>query len=1132
MGSPLVGETTLRGTDEGTCAFPTVAELRHSVRKLERELVVDRADEPLSGRIIHVAQALPFSMQPAAEVDFHHRKEERAAATDTVALLAQAARARRAEQEARAVELAHMEEQRRLQVAQMQHPSTGAPRRSQLWASRRPSGTSGMRSAFLDNNLDLESKLLENQERSRRLSGRRAWMMTEVVDDTSEASEDDRFSPLGSRRSSRHAGSFGSIDGELPTWSKLRSGVSDYNSPASASGSVEDERAPLWSLALRSGHSSLNSGIYSLCATHAQTYIGWAGDVRFAAHAKDDDRTDASELTAAERAEIEAVLASLEDRSLWSFHENGLEMGSMKRAAQEDTPKAGIRYVPVWLDYRTAHAHYEGYCKSTLWPLFHYLLWRDDCDRSKWDQYSWEAYVAVNQAFAERVVAEYRAGDIVWVHDYHLVLVPQMVRKRIPQAHIGLFLHSSFPSSELFRCLPQRNEVIEGMLGTDLTCFQNRPYARHFISCCVRIGGFEVQGNSVESFHGRVTHVSYSPMGIDVERVRHDSNAPGVVPKMGLLRDLYADKRIVVGCDKLDVVRGVIQKLQAFYHLLLNYPCWRERVVLIQVTIPAMNSSARLEREVSELVNQINGDFGSLSFTPVHHYHQMIERDDYYALLSVADLALVTSVRDGMNTMSMEYVMCQDKHARNPIILSEFTGTAGRLRDAIRINPWDIDGVAAAIDLALCLPAAEKYARHERCYAEVVSQTSHTWALSLVQQMLLRLRHRYSAHSTPAFDRALMMRAFSGARKRLLLLDYDGTMTRIVKDPECAVPSARLLHAMAALARDERNVIYIISGRDEHFLAKHFAHLSTIGLSAEHGSYFKEHGPGTTWQNLSAELDMSWKSDVLNVFRYYTDRTVGSNIEEKKSSIVWHYRMADPDFGSFQAKECQALLDNIMTQNDLPVEVVVGKKNVEVRPLAINKGEIVHRILYANPDTEFVFCAGDDKTDEDMFRFLSSLTPVAGDASARSTPDQTPARPLDSIALAPPAPLNRAAAAHSPKRPHTIRLRKEHIFTVTVGPRSKKTLASRHVGDVDDIIGALCAMGATEHADLCGDAAHGGGAEWGRSDQLNASAEEHLEQLSQAPPALSAEHRQNSASLLDGGGTRPALSTDSQAASA
>ena len=264
------------------------------------------------------------------------------------------------------------------------------------------------------------------------------------------------------------------------------------------------------------------------------------------------------------------------------------------------------------------------------------------------------------------------------------------------------------------------------------------------------------------------------------------------------------------------------------------------------------------------------------------------------------------------------------------------------------------------------------------------------------------------------------------------------------------MPSQRLLEALQILSNDDRNIMYIISGRDEAFLSKYFSQFPAMGLSAEHGSYFKEHGSQSSWQNLSAELDMSWKQDVLNVFRYFTDRTIGSNIEEKKSSIVWHYRNADPDFGSFQAKECQSLLDNILSQNDLQVEVVVGKKNVEVRPLAINKGEIVHRLLYAIPDVDFVFCVGDDKTDEDMFRFLSKLAYDASNEEPLSS-DR-----VSTMVVSPPAPLSRNSYVNASSR--NLNIRHEQIFTLTVGPASKRTRADWHVGDVNGIIYSLVAM--------------------------------------------------------------------------
>ncbi|KAK0560985.1 hypothetical protein OC844_003460 [Tilletia horrida] len=865
-----------------------------------------------------------------------------------------------------------------------------------------------------------------------------------------------------------------------------------------------------WALGPRRGHTALNSGIRSLSEAHKQVFIGWLGDLptcppptaeELAAEQQEAEAASGAAAASAQtptcrpselesdRTQIEELLSQLETPA----NRKELPAGQDENEIREETATPtindarGIKYVPVWMEYDVAHGHYEGYCKQTLWPLFHYLLWQDvpqpsllgskprqttkssrathpadqdekakllerpspasrdethleqsrveepcnehthsheagqERDRMASNERNdggvppelvcrdppnstWAYYHAANLAFARRIAEQYQPGDMVWVHDYHLLLVPLMLRKLIPDAAIGLFVHAPFPSSEVFRCLPKRREIIEGMLGSDLACFQAFSYSRHFLSSCIRVCGFEASSNTVESPSGHTTSISYNPIGIDADRVRRDASAVGVQPKIAAIREMYRGKKIIIGRDKLDVVRGVTQKLQAFYKLLADFPEWRGNVVLIQVTAPSSNESRSLERRVSELVSQINGEFGSLSFTPVHHYHQVIERDEYFALLAVADLALITSVRDGMNTTSLEYVIAQEARFQaetaataavvageatrdifppdpdytgpSPLILSEFTGTAGRMRSAIQVNPWNTSGVAKAIDYGLRMGPAEKKARHALLYTQVVSHTSHTWAAQLVKQLLVRMESGQAAHFTPPLERNQLVDAYLAAQKRLLLLDYDGTLTPIVKDPEAALPSQELLTALQTLTDDPRNVVFIISGRDERFLSKHLGHLRGIGFSAEHGCFVKEPG-STSWANLTKDMDMSWMAEVKKVFQYYTERTAGSNIEEKKSSITWHYRNADPDYGSFQAKECQAHLENLTTQNELAVEVLVGKKNLEVRPLAVNKGEIVKRILNHHAQAvDFVFCAGDDKTDEDMFRALGSLEPA------------------------------------------------------------------------------------------------------------------------------------------------------------
>ncbi len=1100
--------------------FETLDDMRKVVKELEDDFNAKHPDMPLSGRIIHVSHQIPFEIRPLAEVEFERQREERIAATASVAAMAAAARARKAAKLAAEAEKRDAEAQRELQrQAGAALNETVSRKNSFRVSSRRSSFAAGFGMTGLEGQ-DFEARLRENQERSRRKAGRRAWMMTEVVDDTSECSEDDRFTPVGSRRGSMWSvasrGSFSSFNQE--PWKQWGNSMSDANSPFVDSPPTAPPQ-PQWVLKPRRGHTALNSGIRSLCSTHRQTFIGWPGDIHFAAQARDDQRTDPSETTDTEKREIEDVLASLDKASAWVGQEapvagapvdpesnqptvgklpvpvmNGAEpIGANEASGRANGAGAatglaaarrrsvvakntaehehGIKYVPVWLDYNVAHGHYEGYCKATLWPLFHYLLWQDvNSERRAWEDYSWDAYYAANEAFAERIAKEYKQGDMVWIHDYHLLLVPLMLRKLVPDAIIGLFVHAPFPSSEVFRCLPKRKEMLEGMLGADLACFQAFSYSRHFLSSCIRVCGYEASSNAVESANGHVTNITYNPIGIDSVKIAKDSSSEGVLPKIEAIREMYKGKKILVGRDKLDVVRGVVQKLQAFHKFLAEYPEWRNKVVLIQVTAPALNDSPKLERQVSELVSHINGEFGSLSFTPVHHYHQIIDRDEYFALLSVADLALITSVRDGMNTTSMEYIICQNRFNKSPLILSEFTGTAGRMRSAIQVNPWNIFGVAKAIDYALRLTDQEKRTRHDQLYHQVVMHTSHTWAAGLVKQLLQRLHGEHSAHLTPPLDRKEMVSKYRNAKKRLLLLDYDGTLTPIVKVPEMALPSERLLKALEVLSADPKNVIYIISGRDSTFLGKHLGQFAGIGFSAEHGGFVKEPHE-ESYKNLTATLDMSWMKPIRSVFEYYTERTSGSFIEMKKSAITWHYRGADPDFGSFQAKECQAHLENLTSQNKLAIEVLVGKKNLEVRPLAINKGEIVKRILYDHVDAEFVFCAGDDKTDEDMFRTLFNLAPSSPEVEAKENEsDVTPSKiDLGNVAaggkkeeegnkallISPPTPLKAGTPAGSPKR---LKLTRSGIYTTMIGPNNRKTLAEWHVDSCERIIDGLAEM--------------------------------------------------------------------------
>ncbi|KAF7727461.1 threalose-6-phosphate phosphatase [Apophysomyces ossiformis] len=721
-----------------------------------------------------------------------------------------------------------------------------------------------------------------------------------------------------------------------------------------------------WTLVESRGHGALFSGLQSLQQSWETIHIGWTGPIGIEG-SNQPEQLD--HLDTRDRAKLENLL--------WKTKQ----------------------IVPIFLDHKS-RGHYEGYCKEVLWPLLHYLVMPSSSDGHD-QKKNWGDYVAVNQIFAEKILEHYRPGDIIFVNDYHLCLVPQMVRDKLPDVPIGMFIHTTFPSSEIFRCLTACKQILHGILGANLVGFQTYAYARHFISTCTRVLGCESSKLGV-NVKGSIVSVGSFPIGIDIDRIDRFRKQPGVQPKVDAIRSMYNGKKIIIGRDKMDSAKGILHKLRAYKKFLHDYPQWRGKVVLIQVTTPTHDEHSKLETKVSELVSQINGLYGSLEFTPVHHYHQDIDRDEYYALLSVADVALITSVRDGMNTTSFEYIICQDQQY-GPLILSEFTGTAGSFGAAILINPWDYAGVSKAILEALSMSPEEKRTRHQQLYNHVTTHTASVWAHSFVKQLVSVAQELNQSRFTPVLNKNELLEKYAKANRRVLFFDYDGTLTPIVSVPSEAKPGAQMLQSLQTLCSDPKNEVWIISGRDQATLEKWLGHIPNLNFSAEHGCFLK---PAKTkdWSNVVDDIDMSWKQDVIEIFDYYTERTQGSFIEHKKSSVSWHYRLADAEYGAFQANECQNHLENSIVSK-FPVEILVGKKNLEVRPVLINKGEVVKKVLAQVADADFIMCAGDDKTDEDMFQVLNIAN------------------------------SNKAFAEN------------KSIFTTTVGSSKKKTMADWHVPD-------------------------------------------------------------------------------------
>ena len=618
---------------------------------------------------------------------------------------------------------------------------------------------------------------------------------------------------------------------------------------------------------------------------------------------------------------------------------------------------------------------WRQYGDHELFTLFHYQQNQPSDGRTT--KKSWRYYEKMNEAFADAIVAKYKPGDIVLIHDYQLLLLPAMLRKRVPTMYIGFFLHIPFPSYEVYRSLTMRKEVLKGVLGANMIGFQEKHYTQDFTKCCERLLGLGDTPAGVE-MGGVIVPVDSFPIGINTNKTEYSAwESPGVLQEMKKLLGQHAGKKIIVGRDRLDSPRGVVQKLKAFELFLERHPGWHGKVVLIQITSPTGikehdAKQEEIEKSIAELVTRINGNFGSLSFSPVMHYSQYLPPDEYFALLRVADAALITSVRDGMNTTALEYILCQ-RDKQGPLIISEFSGTAGNLRSAMRINPWDFSGVAETINKALTIPEEDKTKAQDKLYQYITVNNIQNWTHKLLRRLLTNLSAFELTQKTPVLDQAKLLATYYSSQRRLFLFDYDGTLTPIVRDPQAAVPSDKIIRTLKTLAANPNNAVWIISGRDQTFLDEYMGDIPALGLSAEHGSFVREpreaNAPcSSTWDDLTNTFDMSWQDEAMEVFERYTAATKGSHTERKKIAITWHYRRSDPELGSKQAELLKLDLEReIATKYE--VDVMTGKANVEVRPRFVNKGEIVRRLINeyggeASKEPDFVFCLGDDHTDE------------------------------------------------------------------------------------------------------------------------------------------------------------------------
>ena len=625
------------------------------------------------------------------------------------------------------------------------------------------------------------------------------------------------------------------------------------------------------------------------------------------------------------------------------------------------TKLAQKNYHPVLLSKKQIEQYYEGFSNKTIWPLFHsfplYAVYED--------RY-WQTYRQVNEVFCEAVVKNLRPNDSIWVHDYQLMLLPRLIREKLPDAEIAFFLHIPFPSFELFRLLPWRTDILNGLLGADLIGFHTYDYARHFLNSAARLVGAEHSMGSL-TIGNRVLKVDTFPMGIDYQKYARAVADAKVRQNLAAIRKKVGDRKIILSVDRLDYTKGIIQRLEAFDLFLSQNPRYKGNVTLILLAVPSrtgIGDYMDLRQHLESLVGRINGEHGSIGWVPVWYLYRAVPFERLVALYSLADVALVTPLRDGMNLIAKEFVATKTD-GKGVLILSEMAGAASELGEAVIVNAHNKAAIIQAIREALEMPEAEQIERNELMQNRLSRYDLKRWAndflgtLSKVKQTQQQLSVRKLAES----NRRRLLDQYTAGEKRLFLLDYDGTLVAFADRPNKAGPDHQVLTLLENLAADSRNEVVIISGRDKDTLTRWLGKLA-ISIIAEHGGWIKK--KARHWE-IAHPLENDWKQTVRPILELYTDRTPGSSVEEKDFSLVWHFRRSDPELARLRTHELRyAVLE--LTAN-LGVGVFEGSKILEVRNTGINKGRAVGSWL-AEPQWDFVLAAGDDYTDEDLFAVL------------------------------------------------------------------------------------------------------------------------------------------------------------------
>lgn len=620
-----------------------------------------------------------------------------------------------------------------------------------------------------------------------------------------------------------------------------------------------------------------------------------------------------------------------------------------------------LKMSPVFLSKEDVEEFYEGFSNETLWPAFHYFT-----QYMVYNPEHWEAYIRVNEKFCDAILKKAGPDDTIWVHDYQLLLLPKMLREALPNATIAFFQHIPFPSYEIIRMIPWRRQLLEGMVGADLIGFHTYDDMRHFLSAVGRITGLSSESGYIQA-ENRIINVDSFPMGIDYDKFANQAKSKKTQSIVREFRKQVEDQKLIITIDRLDYSKGIPQRIQAFAQLLKQHKELHGKVAMIMIVVPSrdkVQSYKELKEEIDLLVGRINSEYSTLNWVPVHYFYRSFPFEELSAFYNISDIALVTPLRDGMNLVCKEFVASKTDQT-GVLILSEMAGASKELQDAVLVNPNDRQGVIDAIYNSLSMKPAEQKARMVSMQESLKKYDVFQW-VKVFMDRLDHVKAKQAELTSKDVDGKVMneiQEAFKKAKKPVLFLDYDGTLTGFVTNPQDAVPDDELKSIIKNLSPKAQ--VVIISGRDKDTLGKWFQD-QEVDLIAEHGVWVKRKNESDGWQ-LYAEIEDSWKADIRKIMEYYVLRTPGAFIEEKHHSLVWHYRKVESGLGDLRMRELFSHLKYMASGHNL--QVLEGNMVLEIKRPDINKGRAATAIM-KDQEYDFVLAVGDDWTDEDTFKVM------------------------------------------------------------------------------------------------------------------------------------------------------------------